>query len=142
MTASNLFELLLLWIHLVAMVGALGGMLMIHRTLDAVAPEAASESGTKGLRLFNALLGLGFLAGFALYYIRVTAAAQADFDLGARFHIVVGLKFVLLLATGAFAAIASKRARSGRFEQTGAVRKGAICALALAALLGLISRVF
>ena len=114
---------LVVWIHLICMVGALGALLFCQlglpadlRRQDAVARGAS--------RLVSILIGIGLLAGLGAYGIR------KGHLMGAHYNAVIGIKFGLLLAVGALAGMSRKPERGDAF------RGLAAALLAIAALLG------
>jgi len=123
MTGNYHFILLVTWIHIVAMVGAMGGLLFVDRLRAA---NAGCEL-RPAMRLFNVAMVIGLVAGLFLYL---------RFDHASRYHMVVGIKMLLLLIAGAGAGMSSAMARKGRPAAEALLRRLAIAVMALAALLG------
>lgn len=114
---------LLLWVHLICMVGAFGALLFGQfglpvdvRRQDAVAARLS--------RLVNILIGVGFLAGVLVYGLKKAHTFPG------HYNGIIGFKFAVLLAVGALVAMSRKPERGDAF------RKLACALLAVAALLG------
>lgn len=114
---------IILAVHVLAMVGAFGGLLVFQTALP---PDARRDIRlARGLaRVVNILIGLGLLAGAVRYGL------LRGHTLGGHFNGVIALKFILLLAIGALVGISAKSERGDR------LRGIAAFLLALAALLG------
>jgi len=128
-------ERLLLWLHLLFLVGAFGGIVFIDRLLaDGSGDHPALAR--KGSRLGHVFLGLGLLAGLALYVLRIrdlgdTAAAS-------HLHAVVGVKFLLFLGAAFCLGMASRRTREQPYTRSAQSYWVATCVmLVLAAALGI-----
>jgi uncharacterized membrane protein len=132
---------ILLWIHLLAMAGALGGAYVFQKVIDPAAAGSA-EAMARCARLINLFLGAGFLAGLALYYQRVTIALRAGFSIGTTWHAIIGLKLLLLLGAGALIGISSKRTRDGRPDTARKLLVAAAAVLAVAMFLGIRLRAY
>ena len=128
-------DMLVLWIHLVCMLGALGGLFVIAVGLPRDARESTYVAGVAG-RPVSMLLTIGFIAGLALYGLHFRYAANMDTELPRLEHIVVGTKFLLLLAAGAFMGATGKALKRGALGRASGSRWMAILALAAAALIG------
>jgi hypothetical protein len=114
---------LVLWLHLLCMVGAFGGLLALRLAV----PEGVRRDpavGRKASRLFNLLLVVGLAAG-AGYYALLSGHLR-----GAHYNGVIGLKFVLMLAAAALLGLSARSARGD------GLRTGAMLLLAAAALAG------
>lgn len=84
---------LLRWIHILCMVGLLGGLLVFQIGLSTTARmDAANLRGA--IRLWNILLGIGLLSA-VLMYLKVNGHTM-----GGHYNGVIGLKFIILLAVG------------------------------------------
>ena len=138
MSGQNLIDLVLLWVHLLAMVGAFGALYLAQNLLLG----AGGDLLKRALASFNKFIAVGFIAGLALYYIRVSTAVQAGFDLGAKLHGTIGVKFLLLLAAGGCAAVGGKKARGGHPAAARGLNFVALLALAVATLMGLTLRLY
>jgi hypothetical protein len=114
---------LLVWLHLLCMVGAFGALLFAQLGLPA--DVRRQEAVARGIsRVVNALIGAGLLAGAGLYGVKHGQA------MGAHYNGVIGIKFGLLLAVGALVAMSRKP------ERGDALRTLACTLLAVAAFLG------
>lgn len=114
---------LLIWIHLICMVGAFGGLLLCQFALPAdVRRQDAVARGAS--RVLNLLIGVGLLAGAAIYGLKKGQL------MGPHYNAVIGVKFGLLLAVGALVGMSKKP------ERGDVMRNLACVLLALAALLG------
>lgn len=109
--------------HILCMIGAFGALLGCQAGLPAELRRG--EALGRGIsRIVNVLVGLGLLAGLALFGIK------KGHLLGAHYSLVVGVKFGLLLAVGALVAM------SKRPDRGDTLRNIACTLLAVAALLG------
>ena len=112
---------LVTWLHLLCMIGLLGGLLLVQLGLPpAVRNDPALAR--RITRLLSILLGLGLLAGLIAYGLR------QGHRLGGHFNGVIGLKFAILLAVGGLLPLSRKPGRGDL------VRWIAIALLALASL--------
>lgn len=114
----------LLWTHLLSLIGLFGGLLVMQAGLPAAVrnqPDVARGAS----KLFNALIGLGLLAGAGLYVV------THSYSLGAHVNGVIGVKFVLLLGVGALVGMSGKPGKGDQF------RTIAMVLIALAAFAGL-----
>jgi hypothetical protein len=85
---------LLRWIHILCMMGLLGGLLVFQLGLSTSARmDAANLRGA--VRVWNILLGAGLLAAILMYGL------ARGHTLGGHYNGVIGLKLVILLAVGA-----------------------------------------
>jgi hypothetical protein len=112
-----------IWLHLLCMVGAFGGLLALRVALPADVRNGEGVRRRVSL-LLNAMIGVGLLAG-AVYYVLLDGH-----KLGGHFNGVIAVKFVLLLAVGGLLAA------SGRRERGDGLRDLATALLAVAALAG------
>ena len=119
-----MLESLLLWIHLLSMIGAFGVLLG-----DLVGLHKATRANAGAARLASLLLAVGLPAGLWLYRLKIAAGWGA---LG--LHRTIGIKFVLLVGAGAFLGIASKQFRNGRPAPAAKLQGAAVALLAMAAL--------
>lgn len=124
---------LLLWVHVLCLLGTFGGLLVIQFGLPREWRDSAAGAKV-GTGLIYGMLGLGFLMGIGLLAWRVHTAGTAA--LGGHYWGVIGLKFILLLVVGAMLGIATRKLRAGLVKTAVTLRAVAIGALALAALLG------
>ena len=115
--------LLLKWVHVVCMVGATG-TLMASQWAFRWDERNSAEFCAKISRLVNILVGIGFLAGIAMY------GMKHGHLLGGHYNGVIGAKFIILLAVGAFMALSKKTGTGDRWRWI------SLCLLVLAALLG------
>lgn len=116
--------LVLKWIHVLAMVGILGGLLVYQCGLPAETRNHPDHARA-ATRLWNILLGIGILAGLLLYGL------QRGHTLGAHYNGVIGVKVVVVLALGALLPMCRRPDRGDAMRWTSAAL------LALAALAGL-----
>lgn len=114
---------ILTWVHVLCMVGVFGGLLVVQfglpaavRNLDEVAKGVA--------KIGNILIGVGFLAGGAIY------GMIKGHTLGSHFNGIIAVKFVILLAVGALLGMSKKAGRGDLF------RTISLVLLAVAALCG------
>lgn len=126
---------IVLWIHLIAMIGALGGLMHIQFGLP-VHLRDRREDIAGSLKLSNLLLAVGFVVGFVLYYMKIRAGAASGNPLPAATHMAVGIKFLLFLSAMALLGIGAKKLRDNNAAIAHTLRLTAIVVLALAALLG------
>jgi hypothetical protein len=113
-------------LHVLCMVGALGGLLMVQFGLPARARQDADNLRGAN-RLFNLLIGVGFLLGITLYTLK------RGYTLGGHYNGVIGLKFVLLLGVGGLSVLMK---RPGRGDGARLAAAG-MMALAVLAVLSL-----
>ncbi|MCE9616127.1 MAG: hypothetical protein K8T26_17785 [Lentisphaerae bacterium] len=124
---------LLVWVHVLCMLGTFGGLLVIQFGLPREWRDSAAGARV-GTGLIYTLLGVGFVVGLGLLGWQMHAAGTAA--LGGHYWGVIGLKFILLLVVGAMLGIATRKLRAGLVGAAVTLRGVAIGALALAALLG------
>ena len=86
-------------------------------------------------RIPQMFLGLTFLTGLALVYLRFTSAMNSGTVLGIQFWSITGCKLALLLLSGAFSGIASKKSKAG--QPSSFFWVGIASMFAVASLLGL-----
>lgn len=97
---------LLRWLHVLCMVGLLGGLVVFQLGLSTSARmDAANLRGAT--RLWNILLGVGLLAAVLMY------GMVKGHTMGGHYNGVIGLKFIVLLAVGGLLPVAKKRAGGG-----------------------------
>lgn len=94
---------ILRWIHILAMVGLFGGLLLYQLALSQSARREDSTARA-AVRLWNLLLAIGLAAGLWMYL------HVGGFKMGGHYNGVVGLKFMVLLAVGALLPISRRRA--------------------------------
>ena len=80
-------------------------------------------------------LGVTFLTGLALVYLRFTSAMNSGTVLGIHFWSITGCKLALLLLSGALSGIASKKSKVG--QASSFLWVGTASMFAVASLLGL-----
>ena len=80
-------------------------------------------------------LGLTFLTGLALVYLRFTSAMNSGTALGIQFWSITGCKLALLLLSGALSGIASKKSKAG--QASNFLWVGTASMFAVASFLGL-----
>jgi hypothetical protein len=124
----------LVWLHIVCVLASFGGIFVA--TLGLSAERRADASLVRALlRWPHALLGLGFVAGLAIYMIKARTL-HADGAGANPFDIVIGVKFLLLLAVGACLGIASGKLKKGGISAAHVLMRVALLLLAVAAYLG------
>ena len=128
-------ENIAVWAHILCMLGAFGGLLIIQIGLPRDARESASVAAVAG-RPAVKLLVVGLLVGLFLYWNRIKHAAAMDVKLPSAEHMIIGIKFLLLLSAGAFMGATAKALRKGDPGKASNCRWLAILALAIAALFG------
>lgn len=98
------FYELLRWIHVLCMVGLLGGLLVFQLGLSTSAcMDAASIRGAT--RLWNILLAIGLLSAALMYGI------ARGHTMGGHYNGVIGLKLIILLAVGGLISASRRSAR-------------------------------
>ena len=125
----------MLWLHVLALVGAFGVLLAVCFAL----PGGTRDSGSAARRftgLLNALLGIGLAAGLAVFALKLKESKELGFQLGGGYHGVVGAKILILLAVGACLGLAPRMVRKGRAGAAHLLQTLAMGLLALAAFLG------
>ena len=115
--------ILLKWIHILCVIGTFGGLVVVRFGLPASVRnnEDVARSST---RLFNILIGVGLLAGLAVYFLK------QGMVLGPHYNGVIGLKFAILVAVGGLIPMSRKPGKGDLF------RTIAMVLLAIAALAG------
>lgn len=108
-------------LHVVCVVGTLGGLLLVQLALPASVRNDAA-TGKRITRVLSVLLLLGLLAGALRYGLRHGE------QLGAHFNGVIGFKFAILLLVGGLLPMSRKEGRGDK------VRWLAIILLLLGAL--------
>lgn len=103
-------HLIYLWIHVVSMVGVLGGLLLLQLGLPRDL-RANADLVKSALRPLNILLGIGFVAGLLLYMNRMDGATG-------HVHGVVGMKILILVAVGALLPISRKSVKGDGLRWT------------------------
>ncbi len=131
-------ETLLKAIHILCMTGAFGALAAVQFGLTR--DDRCQSSTVAGpMRLANLLLAAGFLAGLVVFILAMRGATDAA-PLPEKFHMLVGIKFLLIFAVGGLAGISSAKMRKGMPDKAGNLRIAAIILLAVAALLGTLIR--
>ena len=123
--------LLPVWIHLLAMAGTFGATVTCV-FLSRMIPENQDDVVWRIPQMF---LGITFLTGLALVYLRFTSAMNTGTVLGMHFWSITGCKLALLLLSGALSGIASKKSKAG--QASSFLWVGAASMFAVASLLGL-----
>jgi hypothetical protein len=117
---------ILLWAHLLCMVGAFGGVLLLQRGTPA-SLRADPEALRPAIKWLNILIGAGLLFGVLLYGL------TQGHTRGAHFNGVIGFKFGMLIAVGALLAV-SRRSNTGDTLRWIAAALLAVAAFAAATL--------
>ncbi len=131
---QNLLSLVPIWIHLLAMAGAFGttiSCIVLSRT-SLSPPQNQDDIVWRTPQLF---LGLSFLTGLALVYLRFTSAMDSGTSLDMHFWSLTGCKLTLLVLAGGLSGMASKKTKSGQISSHFWLGTAAI--FAVAAFLGL-----
>ena len=92
------------WIHVLCMVGVLGGLLLVQLALPATVRNEPATA-RRITRVLSILLGMGLLAGLAGYGLK------HGHLMGGHFNGVIGLKFALLLVVGGLLPLSRKEGR-------------------------------
>jgi hypothetical protein len=99
----------LLLLHLVCMLGALGGLLLMQFGIPATVRR--DEAVARGAaRFLSILIGLGLLAGAALY------GMKKGHLMGPHYNGIIAVKFVLLLAAGGLLAMSKRPGKGDMFR--------------------------
>lgn len=103
---------LVLWVHIVCMISALGALLATQTVLT---PDIRNHPNTARsiARLVNILIGIGFLGGISYY------ALLHGHTMGPHYNGVIGVKFVFLLGAGSLIGISKKNAKGDLFRWCG-----------------------
>lgn len=115
---------LLLWLHILCMISAVGTLLSTQLCTEPSYRNAAAPSRAIA-RLANILLGIGFLAGIT-YYLLTGGPGHS-----AHYNGVIAMKFLFLLGAGALIGISKKTDSGDR------LRWIALTLLVLASLFGI-----
>lgn len=126
-----------LWLHVLALVGAVGVLLAVCFALPGGTRDSASVA-RRFSRMLNTLMGVGLAAGLTVFMLKLKESKALGFELGSLYHGVVGTKFLILLAVGACLGIAPRMLRKGRPGITHTLQALAMVLLALAAFLGFV----
>lgn len=100
---------LILWAHIVSMVGAIGALLGYQLALNKEIRNQADSAGSIS-RLVNILIAVGFVAALAYYVI------SAGYKMGGHYNGVIGVKFILLLGAGALIGISKSTEKGDLFR--------------------------
>ena len=137
----HILHLTILWAHLLAMIGALGGLFVAIYAFS-ITSEQASDRSAKSLTTVNTCLMIGFLAGLALTYLRVTTVLQAGLSMSTTFNHLILTKLLLLLAAGAGVGIGTKKIKNNAEASARVCFILAMVALTLASFLGVMLRAY
>ncbi len=118
-------HLLIKWVHLLAVLGVFGGLLVYQLGLPASVRNEPAHA-RRASRVLNILLLAGLLAGLFLF-MQVMPGYRGTPAAG-HFHGVIGFKLLVLLAVGALLPMSRKPGRGD------VLRWIALALLALAAL--------
>ncbi len=125
-----------IYVHVLCMLGAFGGLLMIQFGLPRDVRDSTGSAGVAN-RLPSMLIGVGFLAGFLIYWLNISFAAKVGEQLPMLEHSVIGIKLLLLVAAGGFMGLTSRYMKDEKPGNAAIYRGMSILVLGLAALLGL-----
>jgi hypothetical protein len=123
-----------IWVHLLCMVGAFGGLLVAQLSL----PAKNVSHHLSILKPVNLMLAIGLLAGIIAYFLKIKDAAASGEELAGTVHMVVGIKFLILLGVGACCGMANGLLKKEKWEAAGRLRWAAGGLLAIAAFLGVL----
>ena len=123
---------IILWVHLLCMIGAFGGLLAGRLTLST----NDSTSHRSVLKPVNVMLAIGLAAGLLSYFLKINAAGASGEELTGHVHMIVGIKFMILLGAAACCGIATGLTRKERGSAAGRLQWVACGLLAIAAYLG------
>jgi len=121
-----------IWIHLLCMIGAFGGLLTAQLALSR-------EDGSHHLAILkpvNLMLAIGLVAGLTAYFLKIKDASVSGEEIVGAVHMVVGIKFLILLGVGGCSGMAAGLTKKGKWEAAGRLRWIATGLLAIAAYLG------
>jgi hypothetical protein len=127
---------LCVFVHVLCMLGAFGGLLMIQFGLPREVRDSSETASVAG-RLASMLIGVGFIAGFIIYWLNIQYAANNHEHLPGLEHSIVGIKFLLLIAAGGFMGLTSRYMKAQQPGKAGIYRGMSMVVMAIAALLGL-----
>lgn len=123
------------WLHLLCMVGAFGALLY-HQLFLGTSHKADPLLGRTVNKAASILIAVGFLAGLLAFILKIKVAASSGIAIESSAHMKVGIKFLILLASGACLGISSGMIRKGRYDSAAAQRILVLVLLATAALIG------
>jgi len=121
-----------IWIHLLCMIGAFGGLLVSQLALS-------TKNGPHHVALLkpvNIMLAIGLLAGLFSYVLKIKTSQTSGEELEGTIHMVIGIKFLILAGVGACCGIAAGMMKKEKWELAGRLRWAAAGLLAAAAYLG------
>jgi len=124
-------------VHVLCMLGAFGGVLIVQCGLPKTVRDTADVARAAG-RLPTMLFAIGFLAGLITYWLKIRYAANSNVQLPTIEHSIVGIKFLFLVAAGAFMGITAKALKQGETGRANFFRGMTLIPLVLAACLGLL----
>ena len=130
-------KLLFVAVHVLCMLGAFGGVLIVQFGLPKAVRDTADTANTAG-RLPALLLAVGFLAGLVAYWLRIRYAANISGSLTSTEHSIVGVKFLFMVAAGAFMGVTAKSLKQSDTARANFFRGMTLVAIVLAACLGLL----
>ena len=133
----------LIWVHLLAMAGVLGGFLY-GRLIFISADQSYQKIIQALLKKTQYFIGLILISGFALFYFQIQTALQGKISLGDIFkdgvtHVIL-TKLALLIAVGAFSGIGSKKVREENYPAAEKMWLLALVSTSIAVLLGVMLR--
>lgn len=127
---------LCVFVHVLCMLGAFGGLLMLQFGLPRDVRDSSDTASVAG-RLPAMLIAVGFVAGFLIYWLNIRYAANNHEQLPALEHSIIGIKFLLLLAAGAFMGLTSRYLKDDQPGKACIYRGMSLVVMGIAALLGL-----
>ncbi|MDA1044909.1 MAG: hypothetical protein O3C57_06760 [Verrucomicrobia bacterium] len=123
-------KLIVLWLHILCMVGCFG--MVLGSMVSARAHTRETLAADRTLKVAVLALVFGLLAGIVAFVLTLRLATGVS----PHFMMIIMVKFVLLLAAGAALGVASKKSSAGDAKAAHGPRLAALIALASAALLG------
>jgi hypothetical protein len=124
-------------VHVLCMLGAFGGVLIVQYGLPKDVRDTADTARSAG-RLPTLLLAVGFLAGLIAYWLNIHYAANSNVNLPSIEHAIIGIKFLFLVAAGAFMGITAKALKQADTRRANFFRGMTLVPFVLAACLGLL----
>ena len=130
-------KLVFVAIHVLCMLGAFGGVLIVQFGLPKDVRDTPKTARSAG-RLPSMLIAIGFLAGLIAYWLGIRYADNSGESLPPIEHTIVGVKFLFLVAAGAFMGLTVKSLKQSDTGRANFCRGLTLVAIALAACLGLL----
>ena len=129
-------ERVLLWAHLLCMVGTFGSLLITQLGLPKATRDDPAVAGAC-LRFMSFTLFVGLVFGVATYIVAIQSEKKLGGGLPSEFHMVIGIKFMIMILVAACFGMASGFVRKDKPATAHTLRWSAVFLLAGAALLGI-----